>query len=103
MNGITALLARLGFGLGAIGLPCLAMAAVPGDPLAQSCQSCHSPDVDAPAMPDLSNHAPQDIAKALRAARDQPAPGSIMGRFARGLSDEDIQALSVAFQPQAPR
>jgi cytochrome c553 len=96
---------QLALGLGASAVPCTGLGAAPSDPLAQSCQTCHSPAVDAAAMPDLSRYPPEELARALRTARDRPAPGSIMGRFARGLSDDDIRALSLAFQaaPKAPQ
>lgn len=63
-------------------------------PLAMSCLGCHAPAVDAESMPALHRLAPARIAERLRAARDDPAPGSIMARFAEYLSNAEIDALA---------
>lgn len=66
----------------------------PLSPLAQSCQGCHQPAVNATTMPALGSHSSVQIAGSLRAARDQPKPGSIMARFALHLSDAEIDSLA---------
>ncbi|WP_295685236.1 hypothetical protein [uncultured Nevskia sp.] len=63
-------------------------------PLASSCQGCHQPAVNAGTMPALDRYTAARIAASLRAARDQPEPGSIMARFAQHLSDAEIDALA---------
>lgn len=63
-------------------------------PLASSCQGCHQPAVNAGTMPALSGYPSARIAASLRAARDQPEPGSIMARFTLHLSDAEIDALA---------
>lgn len=63
-------------------------------PLALSCTGCHQPAVDAASMPALNGYPAERIAASLRAARDAPAPGSIMARFAQRLSDDEIRALA---------
>lgn len=71
-------------------------------PLALSCQGCHQPAVDAATMPALSKRSPAQIAASLHAARDQPAAGSIMARFAQHLSDAEIDALAAELGKPAP-
>ncbi|WP_293391169.1 hypothetical protein [Nevskia sp.] len=66
----------------------------PLSPLAQSCQGCHQPAVNAATMPALSGYPSARIAASLRAARDQPEPGSIMARFAQHLSNAEIDSLA---------
>lgn len=63
-------------------------------PLALSCQGCHQPAVNAASMPSLAGYSALKIAASLRAARETPAPGSIMARFAQYLSDAEIEALA---------
>lgn len=42
----------------------------------------------------MSGYPSARIAASLRAARDQPEPGSIMARFAQHLSDAEIDVLA---------
>lgn len=63
-------------------------------PLAMSCLACHEPAVDAATMPSLAVYSSAAIAASLRAARDQPQPGSIMARYAQFLTDAEIDALA---------
>ncbi|WP_022975246.1 c-type cytochrome [Nevskia ramosa] len=79
-------------------LSLLATAALPAraalSPLASSCQGCHQPAVNAATMPALGGYSAARISASLRAARDQPEPGSIMARFALHLSDAEIDSLA---------
>jgi cytochrome c553 len=63
-------------------------------PLALSCLGCHQPAVNSPEMPALQTLSGRRIDAALRSARDAPRTGSIMARFASGLSDADIARLA---------
>lgn len=45
-------------------------------------------------MPSLAGYPAARIAASLRAARETPAPGAIMARFAQYLSDTEIEALA---------
>ncbi len=72
-------------------------------PLARSCQGCHQPTVNAATMPALGRYPATEIAAKLRAARDQPEPGSIMARFAQQLGDAEIEALAAELgRPASP-
>lgn len=72
-------------------------------PLAQSCQGCHQPAVNAATMPALGSYPAVTIAAKLRAARDEPEPGSIMARFAQYLSDAEIDGLAAELGRQEAR
>lgn len=50
--------------------------------------------VNAPEMPALNTTPASRIVEALRGARDNPQPGSIMARFSSRLSDADIDRLA---------
>jgi cytochrome c553 len=80
-------------------LPAVAAAGSPPSPpdispLALSCQGCHQTSVNSPEMPALNRLPAAQIAGALRQARDQPRPGTIMPRFTAHLSDAEIDALA---------
>lgn len=77
--------------------------AKPLSPLALSCQGCHQPAVDAATMPALGRYPAATIAAKLRAAREEPEPGSIMARYAQYLSDAEIDGLAAELgQPAKP-
>jgi len=66
------------------------------DPLALSCLTCHAgPDPDRHAI-DLSTRTPAEIARLLRAYRDDAREGTVMPRLVRGLGDDDIARLALA-------
>lgn len=71
-----------------------AVAAQALSPLALSCQGCHQPGVNAASMPSLEGYTADQIAASLKAAREEPQPGSIMARFAQYLTDAEIAALA---------
>lgn len=85
----------------AVGSP-LAAPATSLSPLALSCLACHEPTVDAATMPSLARFSATAIAASLRAARDDPQPGSIMARYAQFLSDAEIAALAAELGRAAP-
>jgi len=72
-------------------------------PLALSCQGCHQPAVNAASMPSLAGYSAARIAASLRAAREAPEPGSIMARFAKALTDTEIDALAAELGTSAAR
>jgi len=63
-------------------------------PLALSCLACHQPGGHPIEIPSLAEKSANDIATALRAARDQPKAESIMARFAKAMTDVQINALA---------
>ena len=87
----------------ALATPSAATSAKPLSPLALSCQGCHQPAVNVASMPSLAGYSAARIAASLRAAREAPEPGSIMARFAKALTDTEIDALAAELGTSAAR
>ncbi|WP_293368955.1 hypothetical protein [Nevskia sp.] len=79
-----------------------AVASEAPSPLALSCQGCHQPAVNAGTMLALNRYPAEKIAASLKAAREEPQPGSIMARFAQYLTDAEIAALAAELGSPAP-
>ena len=61
--------------------------------IALSCAGCHGPDGRSPgSIPSLNGRSATALAMALRAFRTEPA--TVMGRIAKGYSDEEIDAVA---------
>jgi len=78
-------------------LPASAAAAQSADPrlLALSCAGCHGPEGRSPgAIPSLHGQSETAIAEALRAFRADQRPSTVMGRIAKGYSDQEIDAVA---------
>lgn len=66
--------------------------------LANPCAACHGPGgVSIGAIPSLRGYPKEVIVSALQAFRDGSRPVTIMGRIARGYSDQEIEALGEYF------
>ena len=64
------------------------------------CDSCHdNRDIDGSgaAIPSLSRKNPQELLTALREFKSGIRSGTVMNRIAAGLSDQDMQTLSVNY------
>jgi sulfide dehydrogenase cytochrome subunit len=73
-------------------LPAAALAADPAERLATPCQGCHS---GGGGMPTLArSHTANELAAMLRDFRANARPATVMGRIARGYTDEDITTLA---------
>jgi cytochrome subunit of sulfide dehydrogenase len=69
----------------------------PGDALAAACTSCHGVDGrSSSAIPPLAGRDAADIALVLQAFRSGERKGTIMGRIARGYTDQQIQDLAAS-------
>jgi cytochrome subunit of sulfide dehydrogenase len=64
-------------------------------PGASSCSGCHPPgsQVDTP-VPSLRGRNPAEIAAAMQAFRSGERPSTVMGRIAKGFSNDEIQAIA---------
>jgi cytochrome subunit of sulfide dehydrogenase len=76
-----------------------ATAAVHADeppPGASSCSGCHaaSAKVDTP-VPPIRGRDPAEIIAAMQAFRSGGRPSTVMGRIAKGFSDDEIRAIAV--------
>lgn len=63
--------------------------------MAQNCYTCHGPHGRSPGtIPSLHNLTAKNIAELLKAFKSGERPSTVMGRHAKGYSDEQIEALS---------
>ena len=75
----------------------LATAAVAAEPPpgASSCSGCHPPSASAETkVPPLRGQNPADIVAAMEAFRSGERPSTVMGRIAKGFSDDEIRAIA---------
>ena len=85
--------------VGALVLPLIfsagAIAAGP-PPGATSCSGCHpaSATVNTP-VPRILGREPDEIVAAMLAFRSGERPSTVMGRIAKGFSDEEIRAIAL--------
>ena len=63
---------------------------------ASSCSGCHaaSTEVDAP-VPRILGRQPAEIIAAMQAFRSGERTSTVMGRIAKGLSEDEIRAITV--------
>jgi len=82
--------------------PALAQSPPPG---AASCSGCHAPPGAGSIMPGLAGWPAENIAAAMIAFRDDELPSTVMGRIAKGFSDEEITAIAewLAAQEEPPK
>jgi sulfide dehydrogenase cytochrome subunit len=63
--------------------------------LALSCAGCHGPDGQSPGtIPSLRGKNEATISDALRGFRADQRPSTVMGRVAKGYSDQEIDAVA---------
>jgi cytochrome c553 len=63
---------------------------------ASSCSGCHAanPKVDTP-VPSIRGRDPAEIVAAMQAFRAGERPSTVMGRIAKGFSEDEIRAIAV--------
>ena len=63
---------------------------------ASSCSGCHaaSTEVDAP-VPRILGRQPAEIIAAMQAFRSGERSSTVMGRIAKGFSDDEIRAIAI--------
>ena len=77
------------------GLLASAASAAEPPPGASSCSGCHPPTASAETkVPPLRGQNPADIVTAMEAFRSGERPSTVMGRIAKGFSDEEIRAIA---------
>jgi cytochrome subunit of sulfide dehydrogenase len=70
-------------------------AAAEPPPGATSCSGCHPPTASAETkVPPLHGQDPAAIVAAMRAFRSGERPATVMGRIAKGFSDDEIGAIA---------
>ena len=82
-------------GVLAIALLTAAARAAEPPPGASSCSGCHPTgvNVDTP-MPPIRGRDAQQIVAAMQAFRSGERPSTVMGRIAKGFSDDEIRAIA---------
>jgi cytochrome subunit of sulfide dehydrogenase len=76
----------------AVSAPVIAAESPPG---ASSCSGCHakSATADTP-VPSIRGRDPAEIVAAMQAFRSGERPSTVMGRIAKGFSDDEIRAIA---------
>jgi cytochrome c553 len=79
----------------------LAAAGATAPPGASACSGCHAPPGSTGAIPALRGRPAEEIAARMRSYRDGERAATVMGRIARGFTDDEIQAIAawLAAQP----
>lgn len=69
-----------------------------GAMLSNSCATCHGTDGKSPgAIPTLQGKSVKFIVTALKEYRNNKRPSTVMGRHAKGYSDEEIRLIAEHF------
>lgn len=69
-----------------------------GAMLSNSCSACHGTDGKSPgAIPSIYGKSADFIATALKEFRDDKRPSTVMGRHAKGYTDEEIKLIAEYF------
>ena len=63
-------------------------------PGASTCLGCHSPSRADATIPGLRGRDAAVVAEAMRGFRDGSRPATLMGRLARGFSEEESRAIA---------
>ena len=64
-------------------------------PGATSCSGCHPPAASADAkVPPLRERDPAELVAAMQAFRSGERPSTVMGRIAKGFSDDETRAIA---------
>jgi cytochrome c553 len=75
-----------------------------GRDLAASCAICHGTNgVNAGGMPNLAGQPASYLVMQLRDFRDGKRPATIMHQIAKGLTEDQIQAVSAYWSGQKPK
>jgi cytochrome subunit of sulfide dehydrogenase len=63
---------------------------------AAACSGCHAPQSDGP-VPSLAGRPAEDIVTAMAAFRSAKREATVMGRIAKGYSDDEIREIAEWF------
>jgi cytochrome c553 len=82
-------------------MPTLVIAAEPVPLAAQGCVGCHGVrGTGSDPMPRIAGRPVAEISAQMKAFAANERPGTIMGRIARGYTDEQIAAVAAYFAAQ---
>jgi sulfide dehydrogenase cytochrome subunit len=72
-----------------------------GQMLSASCAGCHGTDGHSPgSIPDISEKSADFIRTSLMEFKSGQRPSTVMGRQAKGYTDEEIQLIAKYFEQQ---
>ena len=82
----------------------LAWAVDRGEMLAYTCVGCHGPGGNSvgPASPNIAGLQKDTLVEGMQAFREGDRPSTIMGRIAKGYTDEELEAMAGYFSKQKP-
>ncbi len=86
--------------VGATGLTTSAFAQASPEMLANTCAGCHGPDGSStgPATPTIASLSVDYFVLSMKDYKSGKRPSTVMGRIAKGYSDDDIAAMAKHFQ-----
>lgn len=96
---------KLALVIGALSISVSASAAEPNAlVLSNACAGCHGTHGGSagPTMPSLAGHSKSAIVEAMKKFRSGERPSTIMGRLAKGYTDEQINMMGEFFANQKP-
>ncbi len=75
-----------------------------GEMLASTCEGCHGTDgvSQGPATPSIAGMSPDYLVEAMEEFRDGDTKATIMGRVAKGYSDDEIAAMAAFYADMKP-
>lgn len=76
----------------ALATPAAAQSATPAG--ASSCSGCHDAKIGNPAVPPLKGRPVAEIVDAMQAFRKGTREATVMGRIAKGYTDEETRAIA---------
>lgn len=80
--------------------PAAAQSAAPVSAL--SCSGCHDARMAAPAVPSLRGRPAAEIVTAMAAFRNGEREATVMGRIAKGFSDDETRAIAAWLSQRQP-
>ncbi len=73
----------------------------PGMMLSHSCAACHGTQGKSPgAIPSINGKSVKFIFESLKAFKADTRPSTVMGRHAKGYTDEELQRIAEFFSKQ---
>lgn len=89
--------------IGLLAVPWLVLGAAAAEPPAgaTTCSGCHPPSTQG-AIPTLAGKPPADIVAEMAAFRSGQRDATVMGRIAKGFTDDETRAIAEWLAAQAP-
>lgn len=82
-------------------VPAIAQSVAPAG--ASSCSGCHDARIANPAVPPLNGRPATEIVTAMQAFRTGEREATVMGRIAKGFTDDETRAIAMWLNQRSPR